>query len=274
AILVVQLSSLFSIGVIYSRVSAEMGQWWAQFWHDQEGWFRGTQESWIADPQSPLFMPDPQARYLTARAAIYEEMGTMKAGNPMALMMENYKMGSLSGLHSKYVLLGGIIAIVVALVIGMFAFTGFWQTFGAKKLTQFAYTGPPNNMPQRSATYIAQEVSGISYLRGFWNNWSYNVAQVTGFSVGTVIAVAIYLIKARVPWFPLSPAGWALSAFFSTAPLLLPIIIGFVAKTLAARLGRDYDEKLLKPIAIGILVGCTLVNLATGLYEYGQVLTR
>lgn len=275
AMLIMTLVSIFNVGVTWGRVSGEVGQWWSLGWHSNEGWFRGTVSSWIADPKSPFFMRDIQSRYLVNRLN-FEEYGFVAQSAPTYTMLESFKMAALAGLQSKHVLLGGLIAMITATIVGMFVFTGIWQTFGAKNLQLFAYLGPPNNFPQRGPTYSCQEEAGTLYTRAYWVDWTYAGAQWTGFLSGAITTIVIYIVRARMPWFPISPAGWSMAFIFGDyAPLFLPILVAYVVKTLAARMGGlGFYERRLMPFAIGLVSGMTIVTIVDGLYEFNLALER
>jgi len=118
-------------GIGMARSSAEFGQpvntqddTYLHIWnYNAKVW-------WLADPASPFFIRNLQTRYLTMRADLFY-CGEIIRGNPASYALEAFKIGSITGLHSKRIFLGAAIAVIVGVITTYFVFLPMWHIYGA-----------------------------------------------------------------------------------------------------------------------------------------------
>jgi len=211
---------------------------------------------WVADPGSPFYIRNPETRYLVL-APEYEWSATFIIAAPMATLLESYKVASIEGVHSRYIFVGMIIAVVLGVVVSLFALLQMWCSFGALNLAAFNYTGVPNNYQQRGATYPCRAEVGDYWRTGLGHHPE--PLHWVLFIVGASIVSVIYALHARFPWFPVNPGGVALGAFDLVPNIvLIPAIVAYAAKFIILRIGgtRIYEDVAM-PFAIGMVAGST-----------------
>jgi hypothetical protein len=217
-------------------------------------------EWWVADPLSPFFIEDPKRRFLVLRADYPWWWSPVARGTPSLTLMEAYKIGSIEGLHSKYVFLGGVIATIIGIAVGLPVIVWMWHSFGTLNLSIFNYTGAPNNYLQRGPTYACT----ATYV-AYWRAWGPPVVgQWILFAIGFAITSIVYAMHARYPWFPVNPAGVTMGLGWMYYNVLIPSIIAYVAKLIVMRIGgaRLYED-IAMPFAIGMTASISLAILLT-----------
>jgi len=254
------LFSLFWMG--RARAGAEYGL--SIDMYNDNYWAPGLsctlREWWVADPLSPFFIEDPKSRFLVLRADYPWWWSPVARGTPSLTLIEAYKIGSIEGLHSKYVFLGGILATIIGIAVGLPVIVWMWHSFGALNLSVFNYTGAPNNYVQRGPTY-ACTATYVAYWRA-WGPPTYG--QWILFAIGFAITSIVYVMHARYPWFPVNPAGVTMGLGWMYYNVLIPSIIAYVAKLIVMRIGgaRLYEDIAL-PFAIGMTASISLAILLT-----------
>ena len=211
---------------------------------------------WVADPGSPFYIRNPEVRYLVLSPE-YEWSATFIIAAPMGTLLESYKVASIEGIHSRYIFVGMIIAVVLGVVVSLFALLQMWCSFGALNLASFNYTGVPNNYQQRAATYPCRAEVG-DYWRSGLGHHPEPLHWVL-FIIGASIVSVIYALHARFPWFPVNPGGVTIGAFDLVPNIvLIPAVVAYVAKFVILRIGgtRIYEDVAM-PFAIGMVAGST-----------------
>jgi len=251
----------YGIGV--ARTSAEMGQpvathpvnYGHNFNYNVKVW-------WLADPASPFFIRDLKTRYLAMRADLHY-CGEVIGGNPCPFTFEAFKLGSLTGLHSKHIFLGAIIAVVVGVITTWFTFLPMFTSFGATRLSEFGYTGSMPGHPQRGPTYAC-----ITEVGNYWRAAHQPAATnyITS-AIGAATIVVMYILRARFAWFPLNPAGVAMgSGWAFVYPIFFPAVIAYASKIIILRVGGlPLYEKKAMPFAIGLAVALSFAIILTNL---------
>jgi hypothetical protein len=81
-----------------------------------------------------------------------------------------------------------------------------------------------------------------------------NTVWIAGFAIGFITLSAIYVLRSRLSWFRVGPAGFYISAIFPG--ILQPVVIALLLKQLTVKVGgaRAYQNKG-KPTAVGAIVG-------------------
>ncbi|MBS7642525.1 MAG: DUF6785 family protein [Candidatus Bathyarchaeia archaeon] len=245
-----------------ARIAGDAGLIFEDLWNEQRfaHYWNSTMVGWfLADTSSPFFMDDLQKRYLVVRADYPWYTSVIKAA-PMASIIESYKIGSLEGVHSKYIFIAGLIATILGVVLSMFVILQMWYSFGALNLSTFNYTGAPHNHYQRGPTYRVVAVVGDYWRQGITVKPTAN--QWILFSVGFIIVSLIHALSARYPWFPVNAPGTALGLGIFQAALWFPAIIAYIAKVIVMRIGgAKLYEDVAMPFAIGMAASVSLAIL-------------
>lgn len=265
------LNGLYYMG--RARTAAEFGLV-MDAWNDQifaHQWDSMAKEWWLADTASPFYIRDPAVRFLPLKTEWTWFTTTMRAA-PMASLLEMYKIGSLQGVKSRQILMSTIIAMIVGLIVTIFAYLPLWCRFGATNLSVFNYTGAPHNYFQRGPTYGC-----ISEVGDYWRSGLGHQPQLKHWVqiiVGAAIVTVVHILHARFPWFPLNPAGVTLGFCWITFTVTVPALVALVAKYVILRIGgaKVYEEMVV-PFAIGAMA-CTGIAIFWGvLYNYAALLT-
>jgi hypothetical protein len=72
---------------------------------------------------------------------------------------------------------------------------------------------------------------------------------------GVVVTMAMMALTVRVPWWPLHPAGYAVSSSWAMTYLWCPMLIAWVVKSLVTRYGGNRAYHALVPVAFGLILG-------------------
>ncbi|MEM4462595.1 MAG: DUF6785 family protein, partial [Candidatus Bathyarchaeia archaeon] len=138
-IIVYMMHSLLYIG--RARVAAEFGCvtdlviYGHTFYHN----WTALRVWWVADPGSPLYIRDPATRYLVLRPDYEFGSAIIIPAAPMGTLLESYKVASVEGVHSRYIFVGMVIAVILGVVVSLFALLQMWCSFGALNLAAFNY---------------------------------------------------------------------------------------------------------------------------------------
>jgi len=76
------------------------------------------------------------------------------------------------------------------------------------------------------------------------------------FIIGIILAVVLYMLRARFPWFMLTPIGLVMALTWNCGDMWVPFLVALIAKWLTFRIGGAtlYEKKGL-PIAVGLITG-------------------
>lgn len=197
-----------------------------------------------------LYMPDPGFR--NAEISTTFHLGNRWTGE---LMGENntqfgmifaiplcYKVGYDTGTHprdiTKVILVSGILSCLIGYPIAV------W----------FGYTFGTNNTPMTlfDAWWhwtFDQPWGGIDNMTSTEPLWPFIVA-------GIVLSLVLSVLNFRFLWWPLDPAGVALSLGAAGTGWLFPALVGWILKTLVLRVGgTKLNDNAAMPVAVGVLVG-------------------
>jgi len=247
--------------IVRCRIAAEFGiamdTYNDNIWPN--AWVYSTIKWMVADPISPFFIRNVNERYLVLMAEPCHPSQFARAA-PAHTLMEAYKLGALEGVHSRYIFLGALIAIIVGVTVSIFTLLPMWCAFGALNLSDFNYAGAPSNYFTRDATYSCITEVGDYWRGGFWPPPT--AYQWVLFSIGVALSSIVWILYVRYPWFPLNPGGFLAGFGWIYAYMLIPALIAYIAKLIVFRIGgaQFYEEKIL-PFAIGLTVSLSVAIL-------------
>ena len=146
------------------------------------------------------------------------------------------------GLNGKKLLIWSIIAVCVAQ-----AWALFWFLFlGHKHGLGMDWA---NWMPWASQESWRQLAGWLARDEGF--NYGRCLASVGGFAV----YFGLMTVRTRFIWWPLHPAGFALSTTWYMAHMWFPMFIAWLAKTIMARYSHAKGMRALTSAAYGLILG-------------------
>ncbi len=120
-------------------------------------------------------------------------------------------------------------------------------------------------MPWASQESWRQLAGWLARDQGF--NYGRCIASVVGF----VVYFGLMTVRTRFVWWPLHPAGFALSTTWYMAHMWFPMFIAWAAKTLMARYSHARGMRALTAVAYGLILG----DITTGtLWILYSIVTR
>jgi hypothetical protein len=103
----------------------------------------------------------------------------------------------------------------------------------------------------RTASYVraflAQETQAPIFIE--------HPDQFAFFGLGALATVALILLRRRFPWWPLHPAGLAISGSFLARRTSLTIFAAWLTKFIAVKVGGARAYQRSRPLFLGLLVG-------------------
>ena len=225
-------------------------------------YIQGTFSYWWVAPGSPLELPQAE-RFVAIRGNL--SYSWVARGNPLAGTLEMFKAAREVKLHSKHILLAGILSVVVCCVVAAPVFLTTQVMWGAKNLEPWMGQETVHTGPMRYPFYIAREVpvykAGIPPVTTQWG----------AVAIGAIQTIILTILRAKLPWFPISPAGAAIAWFFQPWGMLFPAIIAYILRTIVIRVGgtRMYENMLI-PLATGLIAGWTIMTVVSGLSLVGN----
>jgi len=95
---------------------------------------------------------------------------------------------------------------------------------------------------------------------GFWDHKAYGL-NVWGQAIaGIIFAIALNVIRLRIPWLPLNPVAAPLVMSMMGPYWWLPLMIAWVIKYITVQVGgTKLYETMLLPAAVGFLIGTIFI---------------
>ncbi len=107
-------------------------------------------------------------------------------------------------------------------------------------------------------------------LAGALNNPQYRYTGPTfAIAIGLAATCAMMFLNVRTPWWPIHPAGYAVSSSWAMGYLWCPMLIAWTVKTLVTRYGGNKAFHALVPIAFGLILGDMAGGCFWSLYALG-----
>jgi hypothetical protein len=234
-----------------SRVTAEFGAVGAIQPDNPAHYLQSSLSYWWIAPGGPMQL-DQGARFLAIRGSL--QYGFTNRGVPLKESLEMYSVGQKTQIHPKHIFIAGFLAVIVSILVTEPTFITVICHFGEKNLESIMVSATETG-EMRYPFYICQDVptmkSGIPPVPTQW----------VAFAIGIAQTVVLTILRARLPWFPLSPAGAAIAWFFQPWAMLWPAIIAYILRLIVIRVGgiKMYEDKLM-PLAIGLVAGWTIMS--------------
>ncbi len=154
--------------------------------------------------------------------------------------IEALKISEQTGLPAKAVNWVLIVGVVAGMAAAFWAILWCWAEFGAAAKV-FA-----RGFGSEIYTQMNNEIMSPTRARS---------GPLMALIIGVVIMVSLLALKMRVPWFPIHPAGFAVSATWTMQYMWCPLLIAWTVKSLVSRYGGGQAYRRLVPIAFGLILG-------------------
>jgi len=180
----------------------------------------------------------------TSLALSYAHFGL---GNSFAIcpLAHIARLGAAVGIEKKKLLLATVIALVVAMVVSVVTILHLGYKHGAYNFG--VYTFRHGNQ--------AMFNNLVSKMRNpFPIDWS----RLSFFGIGGAMFTVFALLRYRLPWWPVSPIGCAVSSIWVTHNLAFSIFLTWVAKFVILSLGGIAGYRKARPLFIGLVIGYVL----------------
>ncbi len=173
---------------------------------------------------------------------------------PYPLMLEGLYLGGRTGLDGRRLLIAAIGVIPIAT-----AFAYFWNL----RLGYEHGLGADWNrwMPWSSQEAWRQLEGWLNRDEGF--GWGPTVATVLGFGV----YFGLQLVRSVWVWWPLHPAGFAISTTYYMQHLWMPMAVAWAAKSLMGRYAGRGGVRHLQAIAFGLIIGDVITGSIWAIYS-------
>jgi len=161
--------------------------------------------------------------------------------HPLPSQLEGLRIAERSGIDSRKLIIGMIIAIVVGTLITFWVYLHVLYQMGA------------TNKARGCLVYMGWET--YSRLQSWLTNpKSPNYREMSGISGGFVFTIFLMIMKIRFLWWPFHPAGYVLTASGSLAILWFPAFIIWFIKSTVLRFGGAKRFSQVAPFFLGLIL--------------------
>ena len=94
--------------------------------------------------------------------------------------------------------------------------------------------------------------SGSAYFRFYWRDLEPQEGRI---GVGLLVTSVLVILRARVPWFPLHPLGYAIAPTWSMYCFWFPFFVAWTIKACIGRLGSIRTYRSGAPFMVGLILG-------------------
>ncbi len=173
---------------------------------------------------------------------------------PYPLMLEGLYLSGRTGLDGRRLLIAAIGVIPIAT-----AFAYFWNL----RLGYEHGLGADWNrwMPWSSQEAWRQLEGWLNRDEGF--GWGRTIATALGFGA----YFGLQLVRSVWVWWPLHPAGFAISTTYYMQHLWMPMLVAWAAKSLMARYAGRGGIRHLQAVAFGLIIGDVITGSIWAIYS-------
>ena len=170
---------------------------------------------------------------------------------PAISVLEAYKVANVQKARNRDVFKAAVIGLVVATIATVLLFVNWTYIYGA--LARWSGEG------WSTASFFNQQAMTLAE-GGFWDHKAYG-PNVWGQAIaGIFFAIALNVIRLRVPWLPLNPVAAPLVMSLMGPYWWLPLMIAWVVKYATVQVGgTKLYETMLLPAAVGFLIGTIFI---------------
>jgi len=183
---------------------------------------------------------------------------------PSASLLESFKLGALEGVHPKKQFTAAMIALSVGVIVTLIAWLTFCYQYGV--LAQFSDSATMG-WNGYYTVLVGYFIAKGTYPWMWYNNTPPTVWIHLAEAIGAIVTIALFVLRARFPWFPIHPIGLALALVPEGGHMaaLFPLIGAYILKRLTISVGgmKLFQEKGV-PLATGIMISLGFVAFIAG----------
>jgi hypothetical protein len=164
----------------------------------------------------------------------------------MPHQLDGFRMAMTAGISLRQLVIAMVVAIGLAIAVAFWSGLAVWYSLGAAAKTDLWRT----QMGQVPFIELRSQLNSTRHL-------NFGALAFDGVGLGAVCLLA--LARARLPWFPFHPVGYAMANTFSYGQTPVPFFLAWLIKSAVLRYGgmRLYRRSL--PLFLGLILG-DLVN--------------
>jgi len=160
--------------------------------------------------------------------------------HPMPHQLEGFKLAQRAHINGRRV----VIAMILAIVVGTFA--GYWARLHAV----YAYG---------SETYAGSEAFN-RLQRWIYSQPPADWGSISFIIIGFSIAMVLMVMRMQFIWWPLHPAGYAISGSWSMGVFWFSLLVSWAVKLILLRLGGLKIYRQAVPFFLGLILGGFVVG--------------
>lgn len=163
-------------------------------------------------------------------------------GMLLSPFLDSQKMAGETGLRFRSLALPLGCTVLLAYVVGNWAFLHFAYQKGALALYSYPF-GNAGNMYKTAA----------SQINGSWQ--PPDATAYGGFALGIVATVFLVYMRANFSWFPFHPLGYALAPTWAMVTFWFPFLLAWIIKSCVLRFGGIDTYRRISPFMLGLILG-------------------
>jgi hypothetical protein len=183
--------------------------------------------------------------------------------HPMPHQLEGMKLADTAGGSGRQILKAMMLAGLAGTIAAFWAYLHVAYTLGAGTA----------NVERWARVFPYENYRDLS--RWIRTPARINVAGMEAAGGGFLLAMALGILRQRLPWFPLHPLAYAVANSWGMAQIWMPVMVGSLAKAVILHYGGLRGYRRAVPLFLGLILGemtlgClwTLVGIAIGVHTY------
>lgn len=157
-------------------------------------------------------------------------------------LMDGQKMAGEIGMRLRSLLAPLLLAFTVSFAVASAFFLYFHYTIGGLNLYSY---------PRGNAANMFGEAASI--INGTYR--PPDLSAYGGLVVGIIVGTLLTVLRARIPWFPFHPLGYAIAPTWTMYVFAFPVFVAWIIKSLVNRYGGITLYRRLAPLMIGMILG-------------------
>ncbi|HEX3000409.1 MAG TPA: DUF6785 family protein, partial [Armatimonadota bacterium] len=166
----------------------------------------------------------------------------------MPHQLEGMKIAQVARMNTRHLFYAILLAVVVGVAGTFWSMLDIYYHYGAATAKVNTWRTSMGSQP-------------YNILSGWLNNVRQpDASSIQAIGVGSLIAVALSMLRARFVWWPFHPIGYAIANSGALTWLWCPILVGWLCKQVIVRYGgiRLYRQAL--PFFIGLILGDYIIG--------------
>jgi len=208
----------------------------------------------VGPPLHNVIYTDPGRALVTALGTRHLGSSTLAAitllypfnrcyrAHPLPSQLEGLRMAERTGIDSRKLIIGMMIAIVVGVLVTFWIYLHVLYQMGASSKARGWLIVMGWEIYNRLQSWLT-------------NPRAQNYSEMSGIAGGFIFAIFLMIMKIRFLWWPLHPAGYVLTASGSLGILWFPAFISWAIKSIVLRFGGAKLFRKVAPLFLGLVLG-------------------